>query len=447
MIYDVIVAGSGPSGIVAALAAARNGAKTLLIEKNGFLGGMNTAALVCPFMTFHAGDQQVVRGIAEEIVQRLIEKGGCLGHIPDPLGVVSTITPIEPEVLKQVYFEMVAEESNITLLLHSLVSKVEKSAKAIKTVTCSNKSGIQTFEGKFFIDATGDGDLAAMAGASYEEGRKSDDLSQPMTMMFKLGGVDFSKVRQYIRANQEQFILGKNVDLDRYVAVSGYFDIVKQAKEHKDFSIARDRVLLFEGIRPDEAFINMTRVIKLRGTDAQELTKAEIIARAQVDEIITFLTKYVDGFADCFLIQSAGTIGVRESRRFKTKYMLTLDDVLSGKDFEDGVAACAFPIDIHDPQGQNLQWIRTPRDNYYTIPYQTMLLPGIENLLVTGRCIGASHEAMSSSRVTPTAMALGQAAGTAAAMATKDNLHSFSQVPVDELRNTLTAQGAVVSKA
>lgn len=446
MVYDIIVAGAGPSGMTAAISAARNGAKVLLIDKNGFLGGMNTAGLVGPLMTFHCDDKQIIKGIAQEIVDRLIKKGGSIGHVPDPIGMVATITPIEPEILKQVYFEMAFEEKNIDLLLHTFVSGVEKSEAIVKSITCVNKSGTTTYEAKLFIDATGDGDVAAAAKAKFDEGRKSDDLCQPMTMMFKLGGVQFDSIRAYIKENPEQFILGENIDLEKYVAVSGYFDQITKAKEHGDFDIMRDRVLLFQGINPGEAFVNMSRIIKLRGTDANDLTQGEVIVHKQIDEIVAFLKKYIDGFQNCYIVQTAATIGVRESRRFKCKYTLSLDDVLQGRDFEDGVATCAFPVDIHDPNGSELCWVRTTKSSYYSIPYATMLLTSIDNMVVTGRCIGASHKAMASSRVSPTAMALGEAAGAAAALAIKQGKSSFSDVDVNELRALLKKQGAVVDK-
>lgn len=446
MIYDVVVAGSGPSGMTAALAAARNGAKVLLIEKNGFLGGMNTAGMVGPFMTFHSGEKQVVKGIAEEIVQRLVKRGGCLGHIPDPIGVVSTITPFEPEQLKQVYFEMVTEEKNISLLLHTFVAGVGKTGRTVKNISCVNKSGIFTVEAKLFIDATGDGDVAALAKAKYEEGRKSDNLSQPMTLMFKMGGINFDKIRDYIRENPEQFILSEEDNLDQYVAVSGYFDSINVAKEEMEFTINRDRVLMFQGINPGEAFINMSRIIKLQGTNGSDMTKAEVIGHKQIDEIVHFLKKYVSGFEHSYLLQTASTVGVRESRRFHCHYSLTMEDVLEGKDFEDGVAACAFPIDLHDPNGSELSWVRTNKDSYYTIPYRCMLLKQFDNLIVTGRCIDTSHESMASSRVSPTAMALGEAAGTAAALANNMGIESFSKVDVKKLKEILVNNKCIVAK-
>ena len=167
MKYDVIVAGAGPSGCMAALAAARMGAKVLLIEKGAYPGGMNTSAMVCPLMTFHSGSKQIVKGIAQEVIDRLAEKGATLGHIPDPLGVTSTITPIEPSILRLVYLEMLAQQPNITLLLHSFLCGADVENGEVTRVTVVGKSGSASYQAKRFIDATGDGDLAAMCHVSF----------------------------------------------------------------------------------------------------------------------------------------------------------------------------------------------------------------------------------------------------------------------------------------
>lgn len=445
IVYDVIVAGGGPSGFACALSSARNGAKTLLIEKNGFLGGMNTSALVGPLMTFHSGDEQIVKGIAQEIVDRLIKKGGSIGHIPDPIGVASTITPIEPEILKHLYFEMAAEEKNLTIMLHTYLSGVEVTGNMISSVVGVNKSGSTAYFGKNFVDATGDGDLAAMAKQPFEEGRVGDGFSQPMTLMFKMGGVDTDILRNYIKENPEQFILNIQADIDKYIAVSGFFDLVDKAKSNGDFTVCRDRVLMFEGVNKGEFFINMSRVIKCKGTDATELTAAEIEAHRQVDEIIQFMKSYIPGFSNSYLLQSGANIGVRESRRFSCQYTLTLQDVLEGKDFEDSIACCGFPVDIHDPLGSELTWIRKNPLNYCTIPYRCLVPKKILNLLITGRCISGSHEAMASARVTPTAMAIGEASGLAAAIATKDGC-IFKELNISVLQKKLIEQGAVIRR-
>lgn len=443
--YDVIVAGGGPSGAIAAIAASRQGAKVLLIEKNGYLGGMNTAAMVCPLMTFHAGEKQIVKGIAEEIVQELISMNASLGHICDPLGVVSTITPIEPEVLKFVYFKILEKEENIEVLLHSVISAADCENGAVKSITVINKSGQSKFSAKTFIDATGDGDVAKFCKADYDEGRPGDGLSQPMTLMFKLGNVNFDKIYDYIDKNPEQFILNKDCDYRKYLAVSGFFNLVKQAKEKGDLNLSRDRVLFFQGINQGEIFVNMSRILKYKGTDTEDLTKSEMEAHKQITDIICFMKKYLPGFEETFLIQSASVTGVRESRRFQGNYTLTIDDVLGGKVHKDSVAVCAFPIDIHDPSGGNLNWVKQSVENCYDIPFRTMTPKKLKNLLVTGRCISATHEAMASSRITATAMALGEAAGIAAAIEAKNKMN-FHEMDISLLQEKIKSSGGIYSK-
>ncbi|SCX74871.1 FAD-dependent oxidoreductase [Alkaliphilus peptidifermentans] len=445
-IYDVIIAGAGSSGAVAAISAARNGASVLLIDKNGYPGGMNTAGMVCPIMTFHAGDRQIIKGIPQEIIDVLIERGASLGHVPDPIGVVSSITPIEPEILKLVYFEMLAKLPNITVLFHTFICDTVVENGVVKSIQVVSKSGLASYQGKTFIDATGDGDVASFCKADFHMGRSSDGFSQPMTLMFQVGGVDIKKVIAYVKSNPEQFILNKDCDIDKYLAVSGFFDIVNTARINGDLTIPRDRVLFFQGMHPGTIVVNMTRITKLRGTNAKELTTAEFNSHNQISEIMLFFRKYLPGFANCHLLSAADTIGVRESRRICGDYTLTIDDVVNGVCFEDSIAMCAFPIDIHDPIGNDLNWVRKSRTCCYDIPYRVMMPKKLKNLLVTGRCISATHEAMASSRISATAMAIGQAAGLAAALESRD-ICDFRQTDVKVLQDKLIKQGAVVGKA
>ncbi|MCL2287278.1 MAG: FAD-dependent oxidoreductase [Firmicutes bacterium] len=447
MQYDIVIAGGGPSGAVAALAAARAGSKVLLIEKNAFLGGMNTAAMVCPIMTFHSAKHQVVQGIAEEIIKELMAFGGSLGHIPDPLGVTSTITPIEPEILKAVYFSLFSKEPNIELLLHSIIVGAEWEQRVVKSVKVANKNGITGYSAKIFIDATGDGDLAVFCKAEYAQGRLRDEFSQPMTLMFKMGNVNFEEIYRYMESNPEQFILNKNSDIRKYLAVSGFFDLVGRAKAKGELTLPRDRVLFFEGINKGEVFVNMTRVIKRKGTDVWELTLAEEEGSRQVMETIAFMRKYLPGFSNSVLMQVAPLIGVRETRRVVCRYTLSENDITSGAIHEDSVAVCAFPIDIHDPISSNLTWVHQSEPNAYDIPFRTMVVKNFKNLLVTGRCISATHEAMASARISATAMALGQAAGTAAAIQLANDANDFAQMDVKHLQAALKANGAIYSKA
>ncbi|WP_213996323.1 MULTISPECIES: FAD-dependent oxidoreductase [Tepidanaerobacter] len=443
--YDVIVAGAGTSGIAAALSAARNGMSVLLIDKNAYPGGTNTAAMVGPIMTFHSGSKQIIKGIPQEIIDRLAQKDATLGHIPDPIGMVSTITPIDPEILKLVYFEMLDNEKSITTLLHSYIYSVECEDNCVKSVTVVNKNGIATYKAKVFIDATGDGDLAAMCKADFWFGRTSDNLTQPMTLIFTLAKVDLEKVIDYVYQNPEQFILNKNCNLHDYVAVSGFFDLVVKAKNNGDLSIPRDRVLFFQSVHPGEVLVNMTRVTKLSAINVKDLTFAESLLHEQIKELLKFFRKYVPGFEHCYIRNIAPMIGIRESRRIKGLETLTADDVIHNSCSERSVAACAFPIDIHDPAGNKLNWIRKEKECCYDIPYGVMVPNEIKNLLVTGRCISATHEALASARISATAMALGEAAGLAASLSIKQNV-DFADVKVSELQSALVNQGAIPGK-
>lgn len=439
---DVLVAGAGPSGIMAALAAAREGASVRLIEKSTMLGGMNTAAMVCPLMTFHAGSTQIVRGLAQSAVDRLMERGGSLGHIPDPIGVASSITPIEPALLGQVYFDMLRGEPNIRLQLGTFLYRAKSEHARVTSVRAVSKSGSEEFSAKVFIDATGDGDLAALARMPFSVGRQWDAFSQPMTLLFKIGGIDFDSVRAYVRRHPEQFILGKQgTDMD-YVAISGYFDTVAHARQAGELAVDRDRVLLFEGVQPDEAIVNMTRVARLSALSAGELTRAEIEARKQVDDIVRFLRNSVEGFSACRLMEVGHAIGVRESRHVHGQYTLTEQDVLRGAAFDDSIAMCAFPIDIHDPSGQGLHWTQGEGESCYDVPFGIMVPKKAENLLVTGRCVSATHEAAASVRVTPTVMAMGEAAGIAAAMAAQRGL-ALADVDIAALQARILRHGGI----
>lgn len=447
MKYDLIVAGAGASGCMATIAAARMGAKVLLIDKNPYPGGTNTAGMVCPLMTFHSGKKQIVKGIAQEVIDRLKEKNATLGHIPDPLGVTSSITPIEPAGLRLVYFEMFAEEPNITLRLHSFVNGVQVRNGNLESVKVMGKEGASTFQADRFIDATGDADLAALCRVGFDVGRPSDGLSQPMTIVFKVGGVDLGKVVEYMRKRPEQFILQKDyTNLDQYVAVSGFFDLVNRAADNHEFNIPRDRILFFQGLHPGEIFVNTSRIIKHNGLSAVDQTQAEEEASRQVDELMRFFHKYLPGFENCYLSAVADVAGVRESRRIRGRYVLTQDDIYEERVSQEGVAVCAFPIDIHDPEGKELTWVRQKQNFCYDIPYGVMVQKKIHNLLVTGRCISATHEALASARISATAMALGQAAGTAAVLSARQK-SDFDHLDVSILQDELRRQGAIPTKA
>lgn len=437
--YDVIVLGGGPAGITAAISAARNGASTLLVERYGFLGGMSTAALVYPWMTFHsAAGEQVIKGIAQEIIDRLQVRGASPGHLRDTIGFTYSLTPYHSEIYKVVAFEML-EESGADVLLHTSAIEVERENSYIKRVALYNKSGISYVSGKCFVDATGDGDIAYMAGAPWEQGNETQKV-QPMTMKFRMKGVKLEEVKRYMQQHPEQFYKKSLIHELEYLpltAVSGFFELWEQA----NLSIPREGVLFFAGPHEDEVLINVSRVSGLDPTNAADLTKAEFEGRRQVLELEAFFKENIPGFQHASISEVGTQIGVRETRRIIGHYVLNGVDVLDARRFPDVIARSGYPIDIHNPEGKGITANFIREGGAYDIPYRSIVPQKISNLLLAGRCISTTHEAQATTRLTPSCMAIGQAAGTAAALAVRLNV-SVLEVPIELLQETLVQQRA-----
>ncbi|CAM3904735.1 FAD-dependent oxidoreductase [Cohnella lubricantis] len=437
--YDVVVLGGGPAGIAAAISAARNGAYTLLVERYGFLGGMSTAALVYPWMTFHsAAGEQVIQGIAQEIVERLQERGGSPGHLRDTIGFTYSLTPYHSEIYKVVAQEML-QESGAEVLLHTSAIEVKAERGAIQSVTLYNKSGIHHVEGKFYIDATGDADIAHRAGAPWEQGNAQQKV-QPMTMKFRMKGVRLDLVKAYIKEHRDQFYektLFDQLDDLPLTSVSGFYELWEQAK----LSIPREGVLFFTGPGADEALINVSRVTGLDPTDAADLTKAELEGRRQVLELEQFFKASIPGFEQASISGVGTQIGVRETRRIIGHYVLNGHDVLDARRFPDVIARSGYPIDIHNPEGKGITANFIREGGAYDIPYRCLVPQQVTNLLLAGRCISTTHEAQATTRLTPSCMAIGQAAGTAAALAVSYQC-SNSEVPIEALQKRLVEQRA-----
>jgi len=441
--YDVIVCGAGTSGMNAAIAARRNGARTLIVEASGLLGGTNVISLVSPFMTFHDGNRQVIKGIADEIISRLKEQKLALGHIKDPIDFASSITPYDVEGLKQIYFDIV-EEEGIECLFHSFIYDVIMEDDKLVGIEVVNKSGKMQLFADVIIDATGDGDVCALAGAEFIMGRSKDNKSQPMTMLFTMGNVNFDEIKEYMKNNRNDFVLADDYDFG-YLGVSGFFSKVKEAMEKNEFDLPRDRVLFFEDIHNNQVTINMTRVLNLSAVDAWDLSKAEMEGRQQIKKAVKFLKDYIPGFKESYVVRTPNAIGKRESRHIIGDYILTEEDLHEKREFADSIALGAFPIDIHSPDGKSILEHRTSANNAYEVPYRILLPKGIENLLVTGRCVSSTHEANASLRVGPSVMALGQASGTAAALAVKHKV-TPRDLDITLLQSTLRSQGQVIKK-
>ena len=448
--YDVIVIGGGPAGAVAAIAAGRSGAKVLLVERHGYLGGMLTAATTGPMMSFHAGSTQVVRGIPEEIVRRLMELELSPGHLPDFVGFCATITPFSAEGMKLV-LEQMCREAGVTLLYHTVFVDCATEGDRITGVRLHAKNGFFEARAKVYIDASADADLARSAGVSTVYGRESDGVAQPMTLNILVGGVDRERMLDYMLAERED--MHRGILFDRLktlprAGIQGARSKLEQARQEGVITVGNKALLCFETDVPGQLIVNMTHMYGLNATDAFDLTEAEIDGRRQAHEIFRALKTYVPGFENAHLIRTGPNIGIRESHKIDGVYKLTDRDLVENVMFPDAIAMGGYPIDVHAPKrgaGDGAAKPKLTPGTWYSVPYRCLVTEKVSNLIVAGRCISATHRACGATRVTPGRMAISQGAGTAAAMAAKEGCH-VKAVDPGKLREILVRDGAFLEE-
>lgn len=416
---DVLVCGGGMAGTVAAIAAARCAARVLLVERAGFLGGSATAAAVGQFVGWETGaGRQVVRGIAEEIVRALVARGASPGHGHFTMSTGHRMDRVEydPEALKLVLDE-VAMAASVHLLFHAVLMGVDTQGGAIRAVDLLTKSGTLTVHPRVVIDASGDLDLLARAGAGFLPLGEGERL-QPATMMFRFGPIDFPRFEAIEPAHL--------AELASAGAASG--------------QLARAALHCSRIPGTADGWFNISRV-EVDATDPFSLSAGEIEGRRQAAAAARYLAAAVPGCANGRLVAFAAQLGIRESRRIAGEYVLTADDIRAARRFADGVAVGAYPIDLHPPQGAGLHFETLGGDTCYDIPMRCLVPTGLENVLAAGRGISATHEAHASVRVMPTGMAIGHAAGTIAAFMASGNARA-REIDADAVRDALRRSGA-----
>lgn len=439
---DVVVVGAGPAGMCAAIAAAREGVSVILVEQGNCCGGMATRGLVGPFMTCYdrKGETMIIRGLFQEIVERMVKRGYAIHPSEVRAGTAFTswiivghdhVTPFEAEGLKIIMDEMITE-AGVKVLYHTNFLQPILEQNTITGILVSSKSGLELIRGKVVIDCTGDGDVAFRSSVPYEMGNEELNLIQPATMFYHISGVDADAMEEDIQKNIHNFYRKDGVNY------RSFHWRVSEAKANGDWNLNRVSLGMFRMPKSDEWCVNTSRIMGVDSTNNESLTSAEIVGRQQAEHILHFLQKYVPGCKDARIKSTASYVGIRESRHIQGEYRLTAEDLIGAKVPEDTILLAANSVDVHGRFGPTSNEYVPIEGDYYGIPYRSLVPLKVDQLLIAGRCVSADSTAAGAIRVMPPCMGMGQAAGTAAAIAVKSG-QTVREVDSDTLRSTLKA--------
>ena len=448
---DIAVVGGGPGGIMAALAAARCGAEVLLIEQGAFLGGTPTRSVLGPISPFHFQDEQIIQGIAGEFISKMVKSHGATGHMKcmNPTGTGSYVCFYDHEIYEDTAQKML-EEAGVSLLFHGTVLETVMRGRRIETLRIESRFGGLEIHPKIVVDATGDGDIAALSGEKFVLGDGKGGM-QPGSLMFEMAGVDTNRLYRYIQANREEFArlsdiipVGSEKLRPRFVA-QGYRTAVEKARKEGSLIIGRDSIQTASGFHPGWVHFNSVRVEDYGPLELERRSASEQQARVQMHSIAEFMRREIPGFEHAYIARAGIELGVRESRHIRGKYTLTGEDAVSGRKFRDAVARGGFPIDIHGGKGegsvQGTGGIWRELRDCYDIPYRSLVPETTEGLLLAGRCISGTHEASASFRTQGVVMGFSQAAGVAAALCVQQGKEP-GELSAPDIQRKLTELGA-----
>lgn len=435
---DVLVAGAGVTGVIAAITASRQGARVLLIDAGSTVGGMLTGGRLTKAAGFVPG------GLYREILQRVTAAGGGDdGTQRAHWGRYSGVW--DPECMQRVLLDLL-RESGVRMLLHARVVDAIVERDRVAGVEVLVKGGRRLILARTVIDASGDADVATLAGAATQLGREGDQRMQPMSAYLRVLQVDMPAMIGYVRSHRDDFVLANipdplPADPAGYafnVVVAGFGALIARARaEGFDWFLPRERLLVKSGLMPGEVNLNVTRVHG-NALDEDDLTHAELEVRRQAYCVHDFLRRYVPGFGDSVLFDVAPRLGVRESRRVVGDYVLSAADVRGQARFADAIGLSECPIDIHDPDSAAIHVESVGAG--YGIPFRCLLPRGLDGMLVAGRCASADHVAASSLRNTPACAMMGEAAGVAAALAARAGV-GVRGIPVSQVQARLSEAG------
>ncbi len=434
--YDVIVAGGGIAGISAAIAAARNGSSTLLIERYGFVGGMSTAGMVSPFMKYwveHSNGKKIplVGGIFEEINLRMAAIGGMVENGFSALA------------FKAVAAELLVS-TGVDVALFTSTIGVDRNEQQITSIQIQSGNISRKIEGKIFIDTTGDAEVLYLAQAPWIKGDEKTGLLQAMTTFFRVGGINLAAACRDVKEHPDQYFDWSTNEYhpDSIVSIAGYKDIIHRAHERKDLPESVTYFFFTSLPGTGETAFNTTNILGLDGSSSVDLTTAEIEGRRQVVRSFGIIKRECPGFELSYLIETSVQVGVRETRRAVGEYAVTGADIRGGAKFPDAIARGNYGVDIHGQKNEQSVMEYLKEGEYYEIPVRSLIVKNVENLLTAGRSISSTREGHAALRIQATSSATGEAAGLVASTAVKENI-PVRQIPYATIQSILHERGNI----
>ncbi len=447
--YDIAVIGGGPSGLATAITAAREGKKVAIFEKNSFLGGAMAIGL-SPLGFWAQDGRECIAGFGKEFIERLQERGESYGTRVCPKH--NSVTVVNAEGVKLLALEM-CMEAGVDVLLHCEVLDAEIVNRKIQKLTMYGKCNKIDVYADVYVDCTGDGDVAYLAGCSYEMGQKGTNVLQPPTVMFTLEGVNQEELLAYVEEHPEELRYNRegifederyNVDYFREDPNHVFVGLQKTFRDLKakgELPVERESFIYINGTHPGEVYVNSVRILNADTTDIRDLSRAEAEGALQIPKLIKLLKERIPGFENCYLSSIAPSLGVRETRRFAGIRRVTDKDAVTANVPEDTICLSGYKIDIHSGKDDGLYFEAVEQP--FGIPYGALVSADVDNLMFAGRCISTEAVALGSLRVIPTCLAMGHAAGVGASLAIEEGIEP-KEVNPNAVREILKTQNAIL---